>query len=433
MIIDEEQRFGVNHKEQIKRMKKNVDVLSLSATPIPRTLHMSLIGVRDMSVLEEAPMERQPIQTFVFEYNEEMIREAIVREMARGGQVYYVFNRVNQIADVAAKVESLVPEANVAYAHGKMSESRLEKIMYGFINQEIDVLVSTTIIEIGLDISNVNTIIIHDSDQLGLSQLYQLRGRVGRSNRSAYAFLMYKRDKMLKEVAEKRLAAIKEFTDLGSGFKIAMRDLEIRGAGNMLGQEQHGHMAAVGYDLYCKMLNEAVKREKGEVLEEHFDTTVDLEMDAYLPENYVSSEMQRLDLYKRIAEIHSQEERDEMLDELIDRFGEPGKPVQNLLYIAMLRTKAHEAFVVDIKQNAEMIVFTMFERAPIDPTAIPALVEKYKPYVKFQADAKRPAFLYYYKKNSRIRPKDIPEILMNFVKELQGLSKTTIMDASQKR
>ena len=433
LIIDEEQRFGVNHKEQIKRMKKNVDVLSLSATPIPRTLHMSLIGVRDMSVLEEAPMERQPIQTFVFEYNEEMIREALVREMARGGQVYYVFNRVNQIADVAAKVESLVPEANVAYAHGKMSESRLEKIMYGFINQEIDVLVSTTIIEIGLDISNVNTIIIHDSDQLGLSQLYQLRGRVGRSNRSAYAFLMYKRDKMLKEVAEKRLAAIKEFTDLGSGFKIAMRDLEIRGAGNMLGQEQHGHMAAVGYDLYCKMLNEAVKREKGEVLEEHFDTTVDLEMDAYLPENYVSSEMQRLDLYKRIAEIHSQEERDEMLDELIDRFGEPGKPVQNLLYIAMLRTKAHEAFVVDIKQNAEMIVFTMFERAPIDPTAIPALVEKYKPYVKFQADAKRPAFLYYYKKNSRIRPKDIPEILMNFVKELQGLSKTTIMDTSQKR
>lgn len=428
LIIDEEQRFGVKHKEQVKQMKKNVDVLSLSATPIPRTLHMSLIGVRDMSVLEEAPMERQPIQTFVFEYNEEMIREAIVREMARDGQVYYVFNRVNQIADVAAKVEALVPEATVAYAHGKMTESRLENIMYGFVNQEIDVLVSTTIIEIGLDISNVNTIIIHDADQLGLSQLYQLRGRVGRSNRSAYAFLMYKRDKLLKEVAEKRLAAIKEFTDLGSGFKIAMRDLEIRGAGNMLGQEQHGHMAAVGYDLYCKMLNEAIQREKGEIQEEVFDTTIDLEMDAYLPENYVASEWQRLDIYKRIAEIHSQEERDAMLDELIDRFGEPGKPVQNLLYIAMLRTQAHAAYVVDIKQSGGEVIFTLFERAPIDALSIPPLLEKHHPYVKFQADTKRPAFHYDFKKNSKLTPKDMPEILMNFVKELQGLGKTTIMD-----
>lgn len=422
LIIDEEQRFGVNHKEQIKQMKKTVDVLSLSATPIPRTLHMSLIGIRDMSVLEEAPMERQPIQTFVFEYNEEMIREAIVREMARGGQVYYVFNRVRQIADVAAKIEELVPEANVAYAHGKMTESRLEKIMYGFINQEIDVLVSTTIIEIGLDISNVNTIIIHDADQLGLSQLYQLRGRVGRSNRSAYAFLMYKRDKMLKEVAEKRLAAIKEFTDLGSGFKIAMRDLEIRGAGNLLGQEQHGHMAAVGYDLYCKMLGEAVKKEKGGVVEEYFDTTIDLDMDAYLPETYVTSEEQRLDLYKRIALIDSQEGRDEMLDELIDRFGEPSKPVQNLLFIAMLRMEAHQAFVTDIVQRPEEIVITLFERAAIDASGIPALIEKNKPYVSFTADAKRPSFHYFYTKNSRIKPKDVPELTMSFVKEVQTLA-----------
>ena len=422
LIIDEEQRFGVNHKEQIKQMKKTVDVLSLSATPIPRTLHMSLIGIRDMSVLEEAPMERQTIQTFVFEYNEEMIREAIVREMARGGQVYYVFNRVRQIADVAAMIEELVPEANVAYAHGKMTESRLEKIMYGFINQEIDVLVSTTIIEIGLDISNVNTIIIHDADQLGLSQLYQLRGRVGRSNRSAYAFLMYKRDKMLKEVAEKRLAAIKEFTDLGSGFKIAMRDLEIRGAGNLLGQEQHGHMAAVGYDLYCKMLGEAVKKEKGGVVEEYFDTTIDLDMDAYLPETYVTSEEQRLDLYKRIALIDSQEGRDEMLDELIDRFGEPSKPVQNLLFIAMLRMEAHQAFVTDIVQRPEEIVITLFERAAIDASGIPALIEKNKPYVSFTADAKRPAFHYFYTKNSRIKPKDVPELTMSFVKEVQTLA-----------
>ena len=263
LIIDEEQRFGVGHKEKIKKMKETVDVMSLSATPIPRTLHMSLIGIRDMSVLEEAPMERQPIQTFVFEYNEEMIREAIARELSRGGQVYYVFNRIQQIGEMAAKIQSLVPEANVAYAHGRMAETQLERIMYDFVNQEIDVLVSTTIIEIGMDISNVNTIIIHDADNMGLSQLYQLRGRVGRSNRTAYAFLMYRKDKMLKEVAEKRLAAIKEFTELGSGFKIAMRDLEIRGAGNLLGEEQHGHMEAVGYDLYCKMLGEAVKREKG--------------------------------------------------------------------------------------------------------------------------------------------------------------------------
>ena len=257
LIIDEEQRFGVTHKEKIKKMKENVDVLTLTATPIPRTLHMSLIGIRDMSVLEEPPMDRMPIQTYVMEYNEELVREAIVREMSRDGQVYYVFNRVNQIEDVAAKIASLVPEASVAFAHGQMKERELENIMYSFINGEIDVLVSTTIIETGLDISNVNTMIIHDADNLGLSQLYQLRGRVGRSNRTAYAFLLYKRDKMLKEIAEKRLAAIKEFTDLGSGFKIAMRDLEIRGAGNLLGAEQHGHMEAVGYDLYCKMLGRA--------------------------------------------------------------------------------------------------------------------------------------------------------------------------------
>ena len=254
LIIDEEQRFGVRHKEKIKQVKDTVDVLTLTATPIPRTLHMSLVGIRDMSVLEEAPNERQPIQTYVMEYNEEMVREAIVRELSRQGQVYYVYNRINNIAEITDRIQALVPEATVAYAHGQMKEHELEKIMYGFINGEIDVLVSTTIIETGLDISNVNTMIIHDSDNMGLSQLYQLRGRVGRSNRTSYAFLMYKRDKMLKEVAEKRLQAIKEFTDLGSGFKIAMRDLEIRGAGNLLGERQHGHMEAVGYDLYCKML-----------------------------------------------------------------------------------------------------------------------------------------------------------------------------------
>ena len=253
LIIDEEQRFGVTHKEKIKKLRENIDVLTLTATPIPRTLHMSLIGIRDMSVLEEAPMDRMPIQTYVMEYNDEMVREAIERELARGGQIYYVYNRVENIADVALRVQKLVPDARVSYAHGQMNEHQLEDIMYDFINGDIDVLVSTTIIETGLDIANANTMIIQDADRFGLSQLYQLRGRVGRSNRMAYAFLLYQRDKMLKEVAEKRLAAIREFTDLGSGFKIAMRDLEIRGAGNLLGESQSGHMAAVGYDLYCKM------------------------------------------------------------------------------------------------------------------------------------------------------------------------------------
>lgn len=262
LVIDEEQRFGVAHKEKIKQMKVNVDVLTLTATPIPRTLHMSLIGIRDMSVLEEPPMDRVPIQTYVMEYNDELVREAINRELARNGQVYYVYNKVRDIADITAKLQELVPDATVAFAHGQMKETELERIMYRFINGEIDVLVSTTIIETGLDISNVNTMIIHDADNMGLSQLYQLRGRVGRSNRTAYAFLMYRRNKMLKEVAEKRLAAIKEYSDLGSGFKIAMRDLEIRGAGNLLGAEQSGHMEAVGYDLYCKMLSEAVKRQR---------------------------------------------------------------------------------------------------------------------------------------------------------------------------
>ena len=287
LIIDEEQRFGVQHKEKIKKLKENVDVLTLTATPIPRTLHMSLIGIRDMSVLEEAPEERMPIQTYVMEYNDEMVREAIERECARQGQVYYVYNRVEDIAELTARIQRLVPDVTVAFAHGQMREHELEKIMYAFINREIDVLVSTTIIETGLDIPNVNTMIIHDADRLGLSQLYQLRGRVGRSSRMAYAFLLYRKDKLLKEVAEKRLSAIREFTDLGSGFRIAMRDLEIRGAGNLLGAEQHGHMEAVGYDLYCKMLNEAVKHLKGETEEEEtFTTTIDLDVDAYIPDTY---------------------------------------------------------------------------------------------------------------------------------------------------
>lgn len=393
LVIDEEQRFGVTHKEKIKKLRQHVDVLTLTATPIPRTLHMSLIGIRDMSVLEEAPQERMPIQTYVMEYHEEMVREAISRELARGGQVYYVYNRVNTIVEMANTVSGLVPEARVAFAHGQMKERELEQIMYDFINGEIDVLVSTTIIETGLDISNVNTMIIHDADTLGLSQLYQLRGRVGRSNRTAYAFLMYRRNKMLKEVAEKRLHAIREFTDLGSGFKIAMRDLEIRGAGNLLGAEQHGHMEAVGYDLYCKMLNESVKELKGENQEtEEFETSIDLDMDAFIPARYIRNEFQKLDIYKRIAGIESEEEYDDMLEELMDRFGEPPRSVQNLLAAANLKAMAHRAWMTEVVQKGDTIRFVLFERARVDTAKLEGLVRENRK-LKFVMEPS-PRFLY---------------------------------------
>jgi len=410
LIVDEEQRFGVAHKEKIKQMKDDVDVLTLTATPIPRTLHMSLIGIRDMSVLEEAPNERLPIQTYVCEYNEEMVREAIVRELSRGGQVYYVYNRVNSIEDMTAFVQNLVPEANVTYAHGQMKEHELEKIMYDFINGEIDVLVSTTIIETGLDISNANTMIIHDSDQMGLSQLYQLRGRVGRSNRVSYAFFMYQKDKVLKEVAEKRLQAIREFTDLGSGFRIAMKDLEIRGAGNLLGKKQHGHMEAVGYDLYCKMLNEAVKNLKGiPTTLEDFNTLVDLDVDAFIPPSYIVNEVQKLDIYKRIASIENLAESEEMRGELLDRFGAVPKSVENLLRISLIRVQAHELYVTEIKGKNERISIYIKPDANIDPVKIPLLLEAFPKKLNFVAKG-NPYFVYKYKKLDLVE-KDAEQLL----------------------
>lgn len=392
LIVDEEQRFGVTHKEKIKQLKKDVDVLTLTATPIPRTLHMSLIGIRDMSVLEEPPMDRMPIQTYVMEYDEETVREAINRELRRGGQVYYVYNRVTDIADVALRIAKLVPDARVDFAHGQMSERELENVMYSFVNGDIDVLVSTTIIETGLDISNVNTMIIHDSDRYGLSQLYQLRGRIGRSNRTAYAFLMYRKNVMLKEKAEKRLAAIREYTDLGSGFKIAMRDLELRGAGNLLGAQQHGHMNAVGYDLYCKMLNEAVKEAKGIHTMEDFETSVDLNVDAYIPDSYISNEFQKLDIYKRIAGIETQQDYDDMLEELLDRFGEPGKAVLNLLAIAKLKAIAHQGYVTEIKQTGKTVRFTLYEKARLNTEGFPALMQKYRRGLQFKNE-QEPKFI----------------------------------------
>lgn len=403
LIVDEEQRFGVTHKEKIKKLKDNVDVLTLSATPIPRTLHMSLVGIRDMSVLEEPPVDRVPIQTFVLEHNDEIIREAINRELARGGQIYYVYNRVNNIDEITANIANLVPHATVSFAHGQMSERELEKIMYSFINGEIDVLVATTIIETGLDISNVNTMIIDDADRLGLSQLYQLRGRVGRSNRTAYAFLMYKRDKMLKEVAEKRLQAIKEFTDLGSGFKIAMRDLEIRGAGNLLGAKQHGHMAAVGYDLYCKMLNDAVKTLKGEKVSlDEFETTVDIDLSAYIPSSYIKNEVQKLEMYKQIADIESKEEFMDIQDELIDRFGDLPSSVTNLLNIAFVKALAHKADITQVLHRGYQVKFFMYQQARIQINQIPGLLEEYEgaltflhetnPYFSFDLAYKNPKY-----------------------------------------
>ena len=422
LIIDEEQRFGVTHKEKIKKLKENIDVLTLTATPIPRTLHMSLIGIRDMSVLEEAPNERMPIQTYVMEYNDEMVREAITRELARDGQVYYVYNRVNDIADVAGRIQSLVPDANVAFAHGQMKERELEDIMYDFINGDIDVLVSTTIIETGLDIPNANTMIIQDADRFGLSQLYQLRGRVGRSNRMAYAFLLYQRDKLLKEVAEKRLSAIREFTDLGSGIKIAMRDLEIRGAGNLLGEAQSGHMEAVGYDLYCKMLNEAVRQLKGGPEAETFTTLIDLNVDAYIPEYYIKNEYQKLDIYKRIAAIESEEELEDMTEELIDRFGDIPKKVQQLLVIASLKSLAHSVYVTAIEQKGEEIRFTMYEKAKIDPSGIPKFLDSYKNDLIFRAE-EPPYFLYCRKgRNKKSNTENVLDTVRRILEVLKKLT-----------
>ena len=413
LIIDEEQRFGVGHKEKIKKLKTNVDVLTLTATPIPRTLHMSLVGIRDMSILQEPPMDRVAIQTYVMEYNEEMVREAIERELMRGGQVFYVYNKVNSIEEMTGKIAALVPNANVVFAHGQMRERQLESIMLDFINGDIDVLVSTTIIETGLDIPNVNTIIIHEAENFGLSQLYQLRGRVGRSSRNAYAFMMYKPNRLLKEEAEKRLSAIREFTELGSGVRIAMKDLEIRGAGNVLGAEQSGHMEAVGYELYCKMLNEAVRLLKGEPVQESFETAVEMDMDAYIPLSYIRNEAQKLDVYKRISMIESEEEFGDMQDELTDRFGDMPKPVENLLWAALLKAMGHEAGVTEVRANRMEIRLTMNPKAPVDTTKIPEMIGEYQGLLKF-VPGEKPYFLFTDRKKQM---KDVSGML-GMVKEL---------------
>ena len=388
LIVDEEQRFGVTHKEKIKQLRNDVDALTLTATPIPRTLHMSLIGIRDMSILEEPPLDRLPIQTFVMEYSAEIVREAINRELAREGQVYYIYNKVVGIDEVADKISELCPDARVAYAHGQMNERELERIMTKFVNREIDVLVSTTIVETGMDISNVNTMIIDGAERLGLSQMYQLRGRVGRSNRIAYAFLMYRRDKVISEVAQRRLNAIRDFTDLGAGYKISLRDLEIRGAGNLLGAEQHGQIASVGYDLYCKMLNEAIRAMKGDTeVRELFETQIDAELDAFIPVTYIRNEIQKLDMYKRIASVESKEEMEELQDEMIDRYGDLPESVNLLLHVAYTKSLAHKAYVERLTIRDGFLVMQMFPRAQLRVEELPALLKGYGGRLNLRAGA----------------------------------------------
>jgi transcription-repair coupling factor (superfamily II helicase) len=418
LIVDEEQRFGVKHKEALKKLKESVDVLTLTATPIPRTLHMSMIGIRDMSVIEEPPEERYPVQTYVVEYNEQLIRDAIIKELNRDGQVYFVYNRVQGIKKVASDLKKLVPEARIAVAHGQMSERELEKVMLDFLEKEYDVLVCTTIIETGLDIPNVNTIIITNSDKMGLAQLYQLRGRVGRSNRIAFAYLTYERDKVLSEVAEKRLKAIKEFTEFGSGFKIAMRDLEIRGAGNILGPEQHGHMASIGYELYIKYLEETIKKLKGEEISEKIETIIELNVDGYIPDKYIINEDYKIEVYKKISSIQSKEDVSDVLEELIDRFGDIPKEVDNLLRISYIKSLCSSINVTSISQGEDFIKIEFKDLKDITPQLVSYLAGRFPHRMEFDI-SKTPYFKY------RIFKKDQDYILNETEKVIQEISSFT--------
>lgn len=395
LIVDEEQRFGVTHKEKLKKLKTNVDVLTLTATPIPRTLHMSMLGVRDLSVIETPPENRFPVQTYVVEYSQTLVREAIERELARGGQVYYLYNRVQGIQEMASQITALVPEARVGVGHGQMSESELEKTILDFLDGEYDVLVSTSIIETGVDIPNVNTLIVHDADKMGLSQLYQLRGRVGRSNRIAYAYFTYQRDKVLTEVAEKRLQSIKEFTELGSGFKIAMRDLSIRGAGNLLGAEQHGFIASVGFDLYSQMLAEEIKKRKVSMLGEKeepskaWNTMIDIGIDAYLPADYIYDSIQKIEIYKKVAAVGTFNDERELEDELLDRFGELPAAVVNLLTVARLKIYGKMYGIDSITRRGDDLVLKFYEgqEKKLSTSKLAQVGNKFERRVQFEQES----------------------------------------------
>lgn len=386
VIIDEEQRFGVAHKEKFKEAFKGVDVLTLSATPIPRTLNMAMSGIRDMSVIEEPPQDRHPVQTYVIEHNDGVVAQAIAKELRRGGQVYYIHNRIDSIQRTASKLQQLLPEARIGVAHGQITETELSEIWRQLIDREIDILVCTTLIETGVDVPNVNTLIIEDADRLGLSQLYQLRGRVGRSNRRAFAYFTFRRGKVLTEIASKRLNAIKEFTQFGSGFRIALRDLEIRGAGSILSGKQHGHMEAVGYDMYLRLLNEAIAEQKGEALPySPEDCLVDISIDAFIPEYYIENLAQRIDAYRKIASIVSEEDSSDVIDELIDRYGDPPKSVMGLINVALIRNSAARLKITEISQRGQRLLF--FIKQP-EINAIQALSAKYKSRIRFVDDSK---------------------------------------------
>ena len=421
LVVDEEQRFGVKHKEILKQMKKSVDVLTLTATPIPRTLHMSLVGIRDMSVIEDPPGERYPIQTYVAPLNESLIADAILKEIARGGQIYYVYNRVKGIHRIGARLKELVPQGRIAVAHGQMGERQLEKLMMEYYRGEHDILVCTTIIESGLDIPNVNTIIIQDADKLGLSQLYQLRGRVGRSNRQGYAYLLYEKDKILSEVAAKRLRAIKEFTEFGSGFKIAMRDLEIRGAGNLLGGEQHGHLASIGYDLYVKLLEESIRELKGQLVEEQVDTSIELNVDAYISQKYISNPNDKIEVYKKIASIRDKEDLYAIEEEVEDRFGNIPISARNLMLISYIKALAKDLGVESISQKSNNIIIQMTEGGKLKAENIVGLMDKYKRQITIDG-GDRPSISY------KIQGHNQHKILLDIkriIEKISGLNKTT--------
>ena len=413
LIVDEEQRFGVVHKEKIKELRKNVDVLTLTATPIPRTLHMSLVGIRDISLIETPPQDRYPIRTHVMEYNEEVIRGAIQRELDRQGQVYFVYNRVESIERMAGYIQNLLPKARIAIAHGQMDEDQLERVMLDFYDNEGDILVCTTIIETGLDISNVNTLIVYDADRFGLSQLYQLRGRVGRSNRIAHAYFCYRKDKTLSENAEKRLAAIREFTELGSGFKIAMRDLEIRGAGNLLGPEQHGQIAAIGFELYCRLLDDTIRERKGEIRPELPEPIVEIPVDAYIPGKYVIDEKQKVDIYKKIAGAGTVQAVNDVTDEIIDRFGTPPAPVVNLLNIAKVKALARELGFASIAKERAEIIGKLHVGLGVDYEKILIILQKYRNQFRYQP-GRPPVFRW----KMNLALEEILKIILNCLKFL---------------
>ena len=382
LIIDEEHRFGVKDKEKIKQLKNSVDVLTMTATPIPRTLHMSIVGVRDMSVIYEPPQARKPVQTYVLEYDKDVIKEAITKELERNGQVFYLYNNVENIAQKAGEISSLVPEAEVVFAHGQMSGKEIEEIMFDFINKKTNVLVCTTILESGIDIPNANTIIVENADRLGLAQLYQIRGRVGRSDKQAYAYITYKPDKLLSEVADKRLKAIKEFTEFGSGFKIAMRDLEIRGAGSLLGEIQHGHMEQVGYEMYCKLLDEVIKEMQGIEVQEEVDIQIDLNISSYIPDEYISDSSQKIEIYQDIALCRTEDDIANIVDELIDRYGNIPSEVENLLDIVRIKEMCKKLSILRLtKRNGNFVFY--FDESKFDFSVVNILLKEYGNLVSF--------------------------------------------------